>query len=94
MDMFIVLVAAAGITFALQNKIPFIHKKAAFVDSMLKCTFCSGFHGGWLAYLLFAIPAVKPQMALLYAFASAIFSYALDEGIKALEEYNYGDGSD
>lgn len=91
---FLVLLAAAGITFALQHKVVFLHKKLSFIDSMLKCTYCTGFHGGWIAYLVAQAPQVNPQHALLYAFASAIFSYALDEVVKFFEDFDYGDGSD
>jgi len=91
MEAFTILLAAAGITFGLQHKIPFIHKKIDLLDSMLKCTYCTGFHGGWIAYLVAHAPQLNPQHALLYAFASAIFSYALDEGVKFLEEAEYGD---
>lgn len=86
---FLVLLAAAGITFALQHKIPVLHKKNKFIDSMLSCTFCTGFHGGWLAYLLFKTPALQLQEALLFSFAGAIFSYALDEVVKFFEEFDY-----
>jgi len=88
---FLVLLAAAGITFALQHKLPMLHKKHKFIDSMLSCTFCTGFHGGWLAYLLFKAPTLQLQEALLFSFAGAIFSYALDEVVKFFEEFDYGD---
>lgn len=88
--MLITLLAAAGITFAIQHKIPFIHKKSKFIDSMLSCTYCTGFHGGWIAYLLQGNPSILEGIA--YAFSGAIFSYALDELIKYLEEA-HGDES-
>lgn len=91
---FIILLAAAGITFGLQHKVVFIHKKLSWLDSMLKCTYCTGFHGGWLAYLLAKAPKVDLQELLLFAFSSAIFSYALDELVKYLEEASYGDDSE
>ena len=90
----LLLLAAAGITFGLQHKIPFLHKKFSIIDSMLKCTYCTGFHGGWIAYIIAYAPQFKPQDALLYAFASAIFSYALDESVKYLEEAGYGDNGE
>lgn len=90
MSTIVLLLAAAGITFGLQHKIPFIHKKFSLLDSMLKCTYCTGFHAGWVSYILAVAPQVNPQEALLYAFASAIFSYALDESVKFLEEASYG----
>ena len=94
MPAFIILLAAAGITFGIQHKLPFLHKKLDILDSMLKCTYCSGFHGGWIAYLIFSLPSPNPQEALLFSFASAIFAYALDETIKYLEEASYGDGAE
>ena len=92
--LFLVLIAAAGITFGLQHKIPFLHKKFDILDSMLKCTDCTGFHGGWIAYLIFKLPDPSFQEALLFSFASAIFSYALDELVKYLEEASYGDDTE
>lgn len=88
--LFLILLAAAGITFGLQHKVTFLHGKLELLDRMLKCTYCTGFHGGWIAYLVGVVPQVNPQDALLYAFASAIFSYALDEAVKYLEEAGYG----
>lgn len=85
------LVCASGITFALQHKIPFIHNKISFLDKMLKCTFCTGFHAGWIAYLALMFDMFVPREAVLFSFASAIFSYATDEAIKFLEEASYGD---
>ena len=87
---FITLLAAAGITFGLQHKAVFLHKKLSLLDKMLRCTYCTGFHGGWVAYAIASAPEVTLQDALLYAFASAIFSYALDESVKYIEEASYG----
>ena len=92
--MFLILLAAAGITFGLQHKLPFLHKKVSLLDAMLRCTFCTGFHGGWIAYSVASLPIFSVQEALLYAFASAIFSYALDETVKYLEEAGYGDNGE
>lgn len=94
MHMFIILLCGAGITFGLQHKVSFLHKKFSLLDNMLKCTYCTGFHGGWIAYLIAFAPNINLQHALLYSFASAIFSYALDESVKYLEEADYGDDSD
>ena len=88
---FLIIVAAAGITFGLQHKVAFLHKKADIIDSLLKCTYCTGFHAGWISYVIASLPSFDLQEALLYSFASAIFSYALDEAIKYLEEAGYGD---
>ena len=87
----VILLAAAGITFGLQHKIPFLHKKLDLLDSMLRCTFCTGFHGGWMAYLVSSLPEATVQEAILFAFAGAMFSYSLDEFVKYIEEAKYGD---
>lgn len=92
--MLLILLAAAGITFGLQHKATILHGRLDLLDRMLKCTYCTGFHGGWIAYLVGVAPQVNPQDALLYAFSSAIFSYALDEVVKFFEDFDYGDGSD
>jgi len=91
MNVLLVMLAAAGITFGAQHKATFLHGRFSFLDNMLKCTYCTGFHGGWIAYLLFSAPFIRIQEAVLSAFAGAIFSYALDEAIKFLEESEYGD---
>ena len=88
------LLAAAGITFGLQHKIPFLHKRFKWLDSMLGCTFCTGFHGGWIAYLLSVTGMPDIRSALLFAFGGAIFSYALDELVKYFEEASYGDDTE
>ena len=83
---FMYLMACAGLTFGIQHKIPFLHKKLSILDSMLSCTYCTGFHSGWIVYLLANYDSLKLPDALLFAFASAMFSYSLDEGVKYLEE--------
>ena len=82
------LLASAGVTFGIQNKIPFLHGKHPFLDSMLGCTYCTGFHAGWMVWLLMNISVFSLPSIVIFAFASAIFCYALDEFIKYLEESN------
>ena len=91
---FIYLLSAAGITFALQHKLPFLHGKLSILDSMLVCTYCTGFHAGWITYLLYSAPDIDIRQVLLFSFASAIFSYALDEIVKHLEEVSYGNDTE
>ena len=86
MEIMLKLLASAGVTFGIQNKIPFLHRKSDILDSMLNCTYCTGFHAGWLVYLLSAgLKGMIIKDLILFSFASAIFSYALDELIKYLE---------
>ena len=93
---FILFLCAYSITFGMQHKVPFLHGKLALLDSMLKCTYCTGFHGGWIAYSLYTgisyleqNPANQFRFAelLIFALASAVFSYLLDTLARVLEKY-------
>ena len=86
------LVFAYGICFGFQNKVPFLYK-LPLLDRMLPCTYCTGTHAGWIAWLMswavngetpahgwFIIPSI-----ILWALSAAAFCYAVDAGIKWLE---------
>lgn len=83
---FLYLMACAGITFGIQHKLPFLHKKFNWLDNMLSCTYCSGFHSGWLLYVIAKYDSFKINELIVFAFASAMFSYSLDELVKFFEE--------
>ena len=63
MNWFLILIVAYGICFGLQNKLPFLYsrlyredgEKAHFFDQMLTCSYCTGFHAGWIAWLLCSV---------------------------------------
>lgn len=79
-----------GVCFALQNKFPFLYGRIALLDALLKCTFCLGFHSGWLAWLLSCWMNGFPEtnfvpVALTWAFASSAFCYVLDALVQWLE---------
>ena len=88
---FIYLMACAGLTFGIQHKLPFIHKKFGVLDQMLACTYCTGFHSGWIIYLISHVDKLSLPEAVVFAFASAMFSYSLDEAVKYLEESSIED---
>lgn len=94
MNLFFLLVAY-GITFGIQNKLTFLRGKHSFLDSMLVCTYCTGFHGGWITWVLYQWPVFFEKDPLeffngmvLFAFASAAFSYALDAVIRLVESHS------
>ncbi len=87
------LLASAGVTFGIQNKIPFLHGKHDLLDRMLRCTYCTGFHAGWIVALAI-LPSLTIPNILIFAFASAIFSYALDEIIKYCESQSFSEESE
>ena len=82
------LLASYGLVFAIQNKLPheFITSRVAFLDSMVKCSFCLGFHTGWLTYLAWQPWSWNLLWTLpLAGLASAAFSYGFDMALLRLE---------
>lgn len=83
MPSFAELMLCYGICFGLMNKVDFIRGKSAFTDKLLNCAYCTGFHAGWISFLLTRLAAwdFNPK-ALLYAplwgFASGVFCYFID----------------
>tara|TARA_B100000900_G_scaffold399837_1_gene402832 strand:- start:51 stop:362 length:312 start_codon:yes stop_codon:yes gene_type:complete len=91
------LIVAYGICFGLMNdkakfltdllkKIPlFSNDRGTFFERMLVCSYCTGFHCGWMAYILTLLLQQKPVSfphnlveATMVSFASAIFCYSVD----------------
>ena len=93
------ILTSYGITFFLQHKAyPFLSKQPFFKE-MLECTFCTGFHGGWIAFLLLAKnePILKWQFIaelISWGFAGAAAAYIVDTLISKVEEYGNGNYSD
>ena len=91
---------AYGICFGLVNKLPFLYSdeymetgdKKTFLDKMLSCSYCTGFHCGWFTWgLMWLAAGAQPLswwhgvQALVAAFASAAWCYAADTAIARLE---------
>ena len=80
------LMVAFGLCFTLQHKLPFLHGRLRWLDALLGCTFCTGFHSGWLAWLVIcgakgAFPPMLwnfPLVLAVWCFASAAGCYCLD----------------
>lgn len=91
------LIAAYGICFGLQNdKAKFLTqwlcKDGNFFEQMLSCPYCTGFHAGWVVWLLVAgsvgfagVGLGSPLEMLLFAFASAGFCYVVDIAAQCVE---------
>jgi hypothetical protein len=80
-----------GIMFALKDaKLPGLKHardqlmKIGFFHEMLSCSFCTGFHAGWLTFLL-EHRAVSLCDMLLYGFVGASFCYITDTIVLKLE---------
>lgn len=97
MEMFFYLVVAYGITFGMQHKAPFLRDKSDWVDKMLACTYCTGFHAGWITWfgwklkMIFEDPmnvtGITVIEMVLFAMGSAAFSYFLDTLIRLMESH-------
>lgn len=97
LNLWILLLAAYTITFGLQNdKLPAVSlrlRKIPFFEKMFECPYCTGFHAGWVVWVLSVgaqgLPAEgwhNGASVILTALASATFCYALDVALQFLEK--------
>ena len=89
MPSFVELLFCYGLCFGMMNKLPFLHGRAGILDRLLSCSYCCGFHCGWIACLLVdcidgAINCT-PQMALAWALTSSASCYMCDIVSQAIE---------
>lgn len=94
-DSFYALLAIYGLCFGIANKLPMLHGKHRFLDALLGCSFCLGFHCGWIVYLLSSISVASDRAwsfehlslidAMLMAFVGASFCYIVDTFVQYLE---------
>ncbi len=91
------LVFAYSVCFGIQHKLPFLHGKFNLLDEMLECTYCTGFHAGWLSWaFVFGVVGQFPADGFLanagsmisWAFVSAISCYSFDALIKWVEVHS------
>ena len=88
----IALLFAYAMTFGVQNKAPFLYWFRR-LHGFLACTYCVGFHAGWVTWLLAwavtgTLPAtgwgILPSVAV-WSLTSAAFSFAFDALVRYLE---------
>lgn len=87
------LIASYGLCFLLMNdKVAFLTtplRWSGLLNRMLSCSFCTGFHTGWVVWLLMAYTGVGWDVSehtvvgnvghlLLFSLASAAFCYLAD----------------
>ena len=100
MTVLLLLMASYGMTFALMNeKVPiftgFLTRLpwvGGFFEAMFECSFCTGFHTGWLSWLLWRVggegdlgTGSGPVGCILFAFISSAFCYSYDVLLRRLE---------
>lgn len=90
----IYLLFAYGITFGIQNKATFLRGKFGLLDDLVKCTYCTGFHTGWMAWIVSRLyeresgwPSVETTVlsVVVWGLTSAAFSYAIDTVVRWCE---------
>jgi hypothetical protein len=89
------LLFAYGLCFGLQNKVEALRspkwRLGAFFERMLSCSYCTGFHAGWLAWaisrLYYGVELSPASLApaVAWAFASAAFCFVIDVASQAAE---------
>lgn len=89
------LLSAYGLCFGITHKAEAITTLAVRIpvvgslfQTALECTFCMGFHCGWVVYLMGVLSSGTlfgfTEM-LIFALSSAAFCYAFDAGVRWLE---------
>jgi hypothetical protein len=85
------LLLSYGVCFGIQQKLGFLYGRHVVLDKLLSCTYCVGFHSGWLSYLLIHqhhdLLMTQGSLigALIWGFSSAGFCYSLDAAVTRLE---------
>lgn len=71
----------------MMNKTSWAQNRYQLLDDMLACSYCTGFHAGWIS-LLILHPALfnDIQTILFWSFVSSSFSYIIDTFVAYLEE--------
>ena len=106
MTLLLLLLAAYGITFGLVNekvaalnnllyRVPLnrdLDQGTNFFSKMFACCYCTGFHAGWVTWLLWRLGGGEDfglggvSGGILFAFASGAFSFAFDSLLQRLEQ--------
>lgn len=92
MNVVLQLLAVYGVTFAARSAslldVPrdWLLRKIPMLRALLECAFCTGFHAGWIVFVVGTIPSGWTLRGfLLAAFSGAAFAYMLDAAILAVE---------
>ena len=86
------LLTLYGLTFGFMNKVPLIHNKISLLDKLLKCSYCVGFHAGWIYYWMRVSYESHTTWdwwhALCWGMMSAAWCYVADTAIQKIEDLN------
>lgn len=86
------LFASYGLAFGIQNKATFLRKRNRVLDYLLNCTYCLGFHTGWVMGLAYCwAEGVELDLrtvastVFFWGFASSAFVYWVDAAARWCE---------
>ena len=90
----VLMLSAWGLCFGFQHKIPMLHGKSDFIDSMLACTFCTGFHAGYMVWMLWMgsqldIAASGVFEVSIVSIMASLFKMACEGAIYALASASF-----
>jgi len=93
------LLICYAIAFGIQNKLTFLFNKLDLLDRLLTCTYCLGFHCGWMVWLFdWALEGTPPgeewyaiPSLIAWGLISATFCYVLDAAVRWLETNSQGE---
>jgi hypothetical protein len=89
LDAIIVLLSFYGLTYVikeaeiLSRPRQWVMEHSTFMAKMLYCWFCTGFHAGWIVYLLHEID-YSWRLFICWGLASATISYILNIAVTRL----------
>ena len=86
MDLLLFCLSTYGLMFGIANKLPILHGKFKVIDSLLGCSFCLGYHCGWINHLIFNLGIDSYNLLFIHAFCGAAFCYFFDTAIEVLEK--------
>jgi len=96
MEIFLTVFLMYGITFGIKDA-KLIHaprlwvaRKSRFLSALLGCAYCTGFHSGWISFLVLHTGGLAKALPFwwglpIYALVGAAVSYVLDTAMVYLE---------
>jgi hypothetical protein len=93
MPSFVLLLAAYGICFGVMNKLSFLYGRMDFIDRLVSCSYCVGFHTGWMIWSLSHLAGVMETSGPFYfeiplwGLSTAAFCYGADALLRLVESH-------
>ena len=93
MPSFVLLLAAYGICFGIMNKLSFLYGKVDIFDRLVSCSYCVGFHTGWMVWGLSQLSGVVESSGPFYleiplwGLTTAAFCYICDTLLRLVESH-------